>query len=118
MYIIIEKKSNRVLHKDLTREQMRERVSMNMDFIEDSDYEEEITTAMKFDKQTNSFITMTIDEIRNIRQVLLTDSDWRATVDYPKPDKDEWVTYRQLLRDLPQDYPNVVGLVFPSEPTN
>ena len=117
MYIIIEKKSNRVLYKDLTREQMQELVSLNMDFLEDSEYEDGITTAMKFNKKTNSFITMTMNEIRNIRQALLNESDWRATVDYPGADKDDWLEYRQKLRDLPQDYPDIIGLTFPSEPS-
>jgi hypothetical protein len=30
----------------------------------------------------------------------LEDSDWRVLPDYPGSDQDEWVTYRQVVRDL------------------
>ena len=39
--------------------------------------------------------------LRQQRNQLLAQSDWRATVDYPSSDQTEWLTYRQALRDLP-----------------
>ena len=42
--------------------------------------------------------------LRQERDKKLTETDWRATVDYPGSDQDEWKTYRQALRDLPSTY--------------
>jgi hypothetical protein len=40
--------------------------------------------------------------LRIERNKLLQQTDWRATVDYPNPDKQAWLDYRQALRDLPE----------------
>jgi len=42
-----------------------------------------------------------LENLRQHRNQLLLESDWRATVDYPNPDKQAWLDYRQALRDLP-----------------
>ena len=39
--------------------------------------------------------------LREKRNILLKETDWRATVDYPGTDQEAWLTYRQALRDLP-----------------
>ena len=39
--------------------------------------------------------------LRLERDRLIQQTDWRATVDYPNPDKQAWLDYRQALRDLP-----------------
>ena len=39
--------------------------------------------------------------LRIERNFRLAETDWRATVDYPKTDKQLWLDYRQALRDLP-----------------
>ena len=39
--------------------------------------------------------------LRKERNQLIQQTDWRATVDYPNPDKQAWLDYRQALRDLP-----------------
>lgn len=39
--------------------------------------------------------------IRRERDLLLKDSDWRMTDDYPYEDKELWRAYRQSLRELP-----------------
>jgi len=39
--------------------------------------------------------------LRIERNLLIQQTDWRATVDYPNPDKQAWLDYRQALRDLP-----------------
>jgi len=39
--------------------------------------------------------------LRIQRNQLIQQTDWRATVDYPNPDKQAWLDYRQALRDLP-----------------
>ena len=40
--------------------------------------------------------------LRIERNLLIQQTDWRATVDYPNPDKQAWLDYRQALRDLPE----------------
>jgi len=50
-------------------------------------------------------VLTTIEEVRIKRDHLLKISDWRVAVsDYPNEDKDQWVTYRQLLRNFPSSY--------------
>ena len=39
--------------------------------------------------------------LRVKRNELLASSDWRATIDYQGTNQDEWLAYRQALRDLP-----------------
>ena len=45
---------------------------------------------------------VTWSEIRNHREQLLEESDWRAVKDRVLPN--EWKDYRQALRDLPQNF--------------
>ena len=45
--------------------------------------------------------------LRDQRNQLLVSTDWRATVDYPGTDNQLWLDYRQSLRDLPANSPNV-----------
>ena len=40
--------------------------------------------------------------LRIERNLLIQQTDWRATVDYPNSDKQAWLDYRQALRDLPE----------------
>ena len=117
LYILIDKKSGRVLHTHMTREEMVPFLNSSVDFLESSPYADGLTSGMKFDSTTDSFVPLSLVEVRYIRHNLLQSTDWRATVDYPGDDKTAWATYRQALRDLPQDYPDMVGIVFPSEPS-
>lgn len=60
-------------------------------------------------------------EIRDIRGVLLINSDWTQMPDSPLTDakKAEWATYRQALRDIPYAYLGVTSLdeiIWPSKP--
>jgi hypothetical protein len=65
-----------------------------------------------------------INRLRIERDILLKDCDWVMVTDYNPPNKDEWVTYRQVLRDLPQTQPNIttdnngnlINPVFPTKP--
>ena len=59
--------------------------------------------------------------IRNKRNELLKESDWTQVNDCPLSDskKQEWLTYRQALRDLPstnQAIDNIDDVIFPSMP--
>ena len=57
-------------------------------------------------------------ELREMRNLILAESDWRFMSD--QSPSDEWIAYRLLLRDLPQDWPgdnaNDACDHFPTEP--
>ena len=53
------------------------------------------------------------DEMREKRNKLLAESDFRVLPDYEK-NKDLWIQYRKKLRDLPATW--VDGMDFPSTP--
>jgi len=56
--------------------------------------------------------------IRSRRNELLKDCDWTQIADSPLNQtlKQEWATYRQELRDLPNTYSNPKDVVWPTEP--
>jgi len=49
-----------------------------------------------------SFIDVTWDELKLERKQELNNSDWRFMSD--QSPSQEWIDYRQFLRDLPQNY--------------
>jgi len=61
----------------------------------------------------------TMDEVRQERDRLITETDWTQTLDCPLPDekKTEFLAYRQSLRDIPQTYTNPDDVVWPTKPT-
>lgn len=59
--------------------------------------------------------------LRGLRNSLLKECDWTQMPDAPLSDtkRQEWETYRQELRNLPNNYPNLTNMnevVFPEEP--
>ena len=42
-----------------------------------------------------------IIKLRRMRDLMLSQSDWRMAEDYPYSDKAAWIQYRSELRDLP-----------------
>jgi len=52
--------------------------------------------------------------MRQERNQLLKDCDFRVLVDYPHNNKEAWVLYRQQLRDFPAVW--IEGTPFPSPP--
>ena len=60
----------------------------------------------------------TDDFIRGERNAKLQDSDSRVSETMPEADKAEWETYRQKLRDIPQDWANVPNtlIMWPQAP--
>ena len=54
-------------------------------------------------------------EVRTERDAKLTESDWTKVVDAPV-DQVAWATYRQALRDIPEqaEFPNTIN--WPTEP--
>ena len=55
-----------------------------------------------------------LDEMRGKRNELLQQSDFRVVVDYDYPNKNEWILYRQQLRDFPSVWAK--NMEFPSPP--
>ena len=54
------------------------------------------------------------DNMREERNQLLKDCDFRVLSDYPNTNKEAWVLYRQKLRDFPALWSE--GMDFPIKP--
>jgi len=60
-----------------------------------------------------------LKELRTKRNTLLSKTDYVATIDYPHPTpekKQEWLDYRQALRDLPSTTEDPANPVWPVPP--
>ena len=69
-----------------------------------------------YDKSKEANPTLpTPEEVREMRNKMLTSSDWTQVADAPV-DKAAWATYRQALRDIPSQagFPNEI--TWPTEP--
>ena len=62
--------------------------------------------------------------LRQQRNQLLQQSDWRMVSDYPGANQTEWQTYRQALRDITTQTPsldvdgNLTGITWPTPPND
>ena len=65
------------------------------------------------EKMNELYELILVDEMREKRNQLLTETDFRVLPDYDK-DKDLWIEYRQKLRDLPSIW--VKDMEFPTPP--
>jgi len=65
------------------------------------------------EKMNELYEFILIDEMREKRNKLLAETDFRVLADYTK-DKDLWIDYRQKLRDLPSIWVN--DMEFPTPP--
>jgi hypothetical protein len=54
------------------------------------------------------------DNMRQERNRLLKDCDFRVLSDYPNTNKEAWLSYRQELRDFPSVW--LPGMAFPEKP--
>ena len=54
--------------------------------------------------------------MRQMRDLLLVDSDWTQTHDDPTGQRDEWAVYRQQLRDFPATWTVGPTADFPDPP--
>jgi hypothetical protein len=76
---------------------------------------------LKYDEIEKDY---SINKLRIERNVLLKDCDWVMMSDLDLANKDEWVIYRQALRDLPKTQSgvttdiagNLIDAVFPIKP--
>jgi hypothetical protein len=60
---------------------------------------------------------VTWETIRLDRNSLLNASDYTQIPDFPG-DKEAWATYRQELRDVPQEFSDPKDVVWPTKPNN
>ena len=58
----------------------------------------------------------TNQSLRNLRNSLLLSTDWTRLNDIALENEDEWLTYRQALRDLPETVENFDAPVWPKVP--
>jgi len=62
--------------------------------------------------------------LREQRNRLLAETDWRMASDYPGSNQTEWQTYRQALRDITTQSPsldsdgNLTGITWPTPPND
>lgn len=59
---------------------------------------------------------ITLEQLTEHRDKLLSDTDWRDLPSYPKSDQLGWRRYRQELRDLPNGYIPTSDPAYPEEP--
>ena len=55
-------------------------------------------------------------DVRDRRNALLTSTDWTQAADVPQAIKDKYATYRQALRDVPQQEGFPDNIVWPTQP--
>ena len=58
----------------------------------------------------------TWDTIRQKRDELIKSSDWIFLPDISLKNKEAWLTYRQALRDLPQNFEDPSEVIWPQKP--
>ena len=117
MFTLIDKKYNNVLYTGLSAAELKPKQALDKDFLLTSDHSiTPLVGKMKLDRETNDFVYMTWAEVKLSRNRFLAASDWRDLPSYAGSDQAAWRTYRQKLRDLPQDYTDVEDIVFPTEP--
>ena len=73
------------------------------------------TIAHDSSTQTTDETEREMDEIRNHRDGLLTETDWMALGDVTM--SDAWKTYRQLLRDIPASNTTYADVTWPTKPS-
>lgn len=59
---------------------------------------------------------LTWSSIRATRNFLLKESDWIGLSDATSPRKEEWMEYRQRLRNITNMFPNPESVVWPVKP--
>jgi hypothetical protein len=62
--------------------------------------------------------SLTWEDIRNSRNIELQVSDWTSLPDAPltSAQKEQWLTYRQQLRDITKIFPTPNHVIWPTKP--
>ena len=71
---------------------------------------------MTYDLESEQYGSSYTDQMRAIRNLLLSSSDWTQTVDDPTGKAGEWAAYRQQLRDFPATWTPGPSVTFPAPP--
>lgn len=58
----------------------------------------------------------TVIQVKQKRESLLASSDWTQLNDVLLNNKDQWVTYRQSLRDIPEQSGYPFNVIWPTKP--
>ena len=82
------------------------------DTYESLEWHDIITPQPSKEHLENLWIDLSKEMMREERNKLLQESDFRALPDYPERDK--WITYRQELRDFPTIW--ALDVSFPIQP--
>ena len=71
----------------------------------------------EIDAQAEAY-DLNLNEVRSQRNSMLSSSDWTQIGDATLGDHtaEEWRTYRQALKDIPQNYTRVSEIVWPNDP--
>lgn len=88
----------------------------NADFIKFLEWNSE--QEIPLDLNSTYFPPKTWDEIRFIRNQLLSSCDWTQLIDsvLTQEERVAWLNYRQALRNVPQDFETPDDVVFPEKP--
>tara|TARA_A100001388_G_scaffold51202_1_gene34590 strand:+ start:650 stop:1048 length:399 start_codon:yes stop_codon:yes gene_type:complete len=83
-----------------------------------SDYQEYLEWAKTNKIESADVKTTTWDDIRQIRDGILKDTDWTMTTG-ASVDQAQWAAYRQVIRDIPQTYKDKTpsDVVWPTQPS-
>ena len=84
------------------------------DTYESIEWRDKTTEKPTQEKMNELYELLLIDEMREQRNQLLKESDFRVLPDYNK-DKELWIEYRDKLRKLPETW--VKGMDFPEPPS-
>ena len=57
-----------------------------------------------------------LNELRQVRDMKMRDSDWTQNRDVTLSNDDDWKTYRQALRDITKDYKSLEDVKWPEKP--
>ena len=81
------------------------------------------TFKAKYDELQTKF---PMDELRMVRNIKLTETDWTQNPDVPSTTRDKWLSYRQELRDFPltasptlneEGFLNESSITWPTKPS-
>jgi hypothetical protein len=73
---------------------------------------------------SDRWATEPMRQLREQRNQLLAETDWRMVSDYPGSNQTEWQTYRQSLRDITTQSPSLdengqlTGITWPTPPND
>lgn len=95
-------------------------VSKNIEILENEVVETEIyrdLTIQEIEEKQNIILQRKWNQVRQKRNGLLRDCDWTQLDDSPVT-KTTWLSYREQLRNLPQNFSDPDSVIWPQPPIN